>query len=83
MELDHQTELDDTLTHQVRFTTINHQVHISCVCRSKDALPPESRKGKAHFDPIGLSRNLDESRKLYNDPENHFAPFTDEDVAKW
>jgi hypothetical protein len=83
MRLDHQTELDDTLTHQVRFTLINHQVNVSCVCRSKENLPPQERRHKSAFDPIGISRNIDEGRLLYNDPKNHFAPFTEEDKAKW
>jgi hypothetical protein len=32
---------------------------------------------------MGTSKNIEESRELYNNPDNHFAPFTDEDKAKW
>lgn len=41
------------------------------------------KAGKLYADPIGPSKNIQESRRLYNDPANHWAPFTDADKAKW
>jgi hypothetical protein len=81
--LSHMTEADPDLTHQVRFIAGNPGIFVSCNCRRRAAETENFYDGSRSFDPMGLSRNLDESRKLYNDPKNHWAPFTDKDKAKW
>lgn len=80
MRLDHVTLQDDSLTHQVRFFTDHSRVFVSCNCRKK---PPKGPGGTISYGKMGESTNLDLSRRLYNDPANHNAPFTKEDEAKW
>lgn len=83
LRLSHMTLVDETLTHQVRFSSAyGSQVQVSCNCRK--TVGKHEKAGKLIYDPIGLSRNIDESRQLYNDPDNHWAPFDSEvDRAKW
>lgn len=81
MKLDHVTLQDDTLTHQVRFVTRGNTVCVSCNCRLTTG--DHSKAGKAFHEPITSVRDLDEARRLFNDPENHWAKFGDEDHAKW
>lgn len=69
---------DDTLVHQVRFTMSNNQVRISCNCRRY-----LTDQNYTTYEPIAPTSNIEESRRLYNDPVNHWAPFTDDDKAKW
>lgn len=81
MQPSHTTLRDETLTHQVILTTPNHTTVISCNCR---IVRTSHLKGsRPHYLPIGPTRSIEESRELYNDPENHFAPFTEADRAKW
>lgn len=81
LSLPFQTSADPTLLHQVIFTTRNHVVNISCNCRMTTGT--HEKAGKLFAKPIGPTRNMEESRRLYNNPANHWAPFTDEDKAKW
>lgn len=81
MTLDHYTERDDTLIHQVRFVTRVQKIYVSCICRSRTG--DHEKAGKLFQEPIGSTKNLAEARDLYNDPENHWAPFTNDDKAKW
>jgi hypothetical protein len=81
MQPSHLTPLDDTLVHQVRFSTRNHVVVISCICRATTG--QHEKSGKFYNEPIGRTANINESRRLYNDPKNHNAPFTQSDEAKW
>lgn len=79
MHLSHQTLIDPTLDHQVIFyhkgnTTL---VQVSCNC-----LAYQRQGGLAHH-PMGATDSLEESRELYNNPENHIKPFREEDKAKW
>lgn len=84
MEPAYMTPTTFDVTHQVRFTARNHKIMVGCICRirlegSTEYIVDGSRK--VHM--IGETKNLDESRALYNDPENHWLPFTEEDKAKW
>lgn len=81
LQLPYQTPLDDTLVHQVRFSSSHNVVQISCVCRNRTGR--HEKHGKLYADPIGPTKDIEESRRLYNDPANHWAPFADEDKAKW
>lgn len=83
VELPYFTPLDDTLIHQVRFITRKRAIHISCICRTRAPSSENSKDGTRSLDSIGPTKSLEESRKLYNDPDNHWAPFTEEDKAKW
>lgn len=81
--IDHLTFEDDTLTHQVRFRQVNTFTIITCVCRTRMGETEFFSDGSRSLSPIGPTRNIEESRELYNDPANHWAEFTDEDKAKW
>jgi hypothetical protein len=81
MQLDHVTLQDDTLTHQVRFSSGYGGQKVSCNCRATTG--EHSKSGKLYYDPMGVARDLIESRALYNDPDNHWAPFKEEDKATW
>lgn len=76
MRLDHYTLKDDSLTHQVRFLKIGNQydVVVSCNCL---------KNPDGSHDHMGTTKSIKESRRHYNNPDNHRAKFTDEDVAKW
>lgn len=85
ISLPHVTPLDDTLTHQVRFVTRGGptRIEIACICRTRTPTSEYGKDGTRSLDTIGVTHNIEESRKLYNDPDNHWAPFTEEDKAKW
>lgn len=78
MQLSHVTEADPTLNHQVVFVMVASTVWISCNCRAT-----VNHNATSTHDPIAPSHNLDESRRIYNDPSNHWESFTDEDRSKW
>lgn len=69
--------------HEVILRLIKGKVHVSCICRTKPPTTENGSDGSRSNVPIGPTRDLDESRTLYNDPDNHWAPFTEEDKAKW
>lgn len=77
LRLDHVTERDPSLTHQVVFGTTGSNVFVSCNCRR------EWRQTGWAYDPIGYSVRLSTSREMYNKPGNHWKPFGVEDRAKW
>lgn len=81
LRLDHTTPTDDSLIHQVRFHVVARVIKISCVCRRTTG--QHEKAGKLYYSHIGSTKNIKESRELYNNPENHWAPFTEEDFAKW
>lgn len=81
MQPDHFTEADPTKLHQVRFSSSHGRITVSCNCRMTTG--GHEKAGKLTASPMGRCRNLEESRELYNNPANHWAPFTDEDKAKW
>lgn len=81
LSLSHVTKQDPTLTHQVQLHLNNHVVYVSCNCRK--TVGEHAKAGKLYYDPIGPSKNIEESRRLYNDPINHWAPFSDDDKARW
>lgn len=83
MKPSHMTLVDPLTVHQVRFIASAGGILVSCNCRVRAPESNNSTDGSRSHDPIGLSRNLDESRRLYNDPANHWAPFTEKDKAKW
>lgn len=77
------TPIDSEAVHQVIFTHQNgsRNIGISCNCRRK---PGANFKANIGCYIMGESSNLEESRELYNNPANHFAPFDPEkDAAKW
>ena len=74
------TAIDDTLRHQVRFLIHNSDVHISCVCRK---VKSNRSAGPYSFASMGQTSDIEDSRRLYNDPSNHKDPFNEEDEAKW
>lgn len=78
MQPSHITLRDETLTHQVHFLNANSTVDVSCNCRTMIG-----SNGMTWYEPMGRSRTIEESRKLYNNPANHWAPFSREDEAKW
>ena len=75
------TFYDPELTHQVILFTPSGKTSIMVSCNCRRSKSPVN--GVTNFDPIGVSRDLNESRELYNDPENHKEPFTEADKAKW
>lgn len=72
---------DDELQHQVIFSTNRGKLQVSCNCRK--TVGRHEKAGKIFNSPMGVVRNLEESRELYNNPENHWAEFTEEYKAKW
>lgn len=82
-EPSHITLQNDELIHQVRFRTQNHVINITCICRTKPGETENFSDGSRSLSMIGPTRNIEESRELYNDPSNHWAEFTEEDRAKW
>lgn len=82
LRLSHITLRDPTLPHQVVFQNPSgsNDIVVSCNCRQKykTGVP-----GVVAYDPIGVANDIVEARILYNDPANHWTPFTEEYVAKW
>lgn len=74
LRLSKQTDADATLRHQVVFEkqSHNYNVTVTCNCRKR-----------AGIGTMGEAVGLERSRELYNDPERHVEPFTEEDVARW
>lgn len=68
---------DETLTHQVRLILVGNSTVVSCNCRR--APGKNDKAGKLNYDHIGKTHDFNETRKLYNNPENHWAPFGEED----
>lgn len=79
LEIDHLTYQDDNLVHQVRIFNpkVSTEIVVSCRCRTY------VEDGITKISPIAPTRDIQESRKLYDDPYNHWEPFTEEDKAKW
>lgn len=73
----HLAHRDPLLVHQVVLIERNHKIYVSCNCREKLNYTTYS------YDPIAETNSIEESRKLYNDPANHWVKFTQEDEAKW
>lgn len=63
---------DETLEHQVVLytLTVGMDVQVSCNCL---------RQENHRYISIGSTHSLDETRDLYNNPENHDKPFKDSD----
>lgn len=81
--LTYYTLIDPDLPHQVVMTYMTKtkdkgEIAVSCNCQSY-----YHKNGVSTHRPMGTSSNLDESRELYNRPENHYKPFTEKDKAKW
>lgn len=79
LRLPYQTLRDETLTHQVHFYIGGDYVYMSCNCRRK----PPSTTGQHSYSPITKNTDLAANRAAYNDPANHWKPFSQEDEAKW
>lgn len=67
----------DQPVHALKISLSKNQLMVSCECRAR--VGTHSKAGKITFDPIGPTKNHDESRELYNNPDNHWAPFGEED----
>lgn len=82
LHLDHFTLRDESLEHQVVIFSEpgNGHIHVSCNCLAKRGTAGPWSQG---HQSMGVVRNLEDSRALYNDPANHRKPFGPEDVAKW
>lgn len=76
LKLTHFTLSDPTLTHQVVIFFSGSHIFISCNCR-------KIKKNNISHHPIGPTSDLKESRELYNNPKNHWKPFSKEDEAVW
>jgi hypothetical protein len=61
--------------HKVTLTIRKGQTVVSCQCRPARGHSPVGQT----MDPIGTSKNFDETKELYNDPANHFQQFTEAD----
>jgi hypothetical protein len=69
--------------HEVRMGLVKGKIKVGCICRVKPSTTRNATDGSRLLDYMGQVHDLDESRKLYNNPENHYAPFTEGDKAKW
>lgn len=70
--------------HEVVFSLKKGKVHVSCACRTRPPTTENGKDGSRSHVSMGESKSLDESRELYNNPDNHWAPFDPEkDNAKW
>lgn len=80
MRLDHTTERDASLPHQVVIYGLagGHEIVVSCNCLAK-TWPNMATT----YEPMGIVTNLEESRALYNNPVMHRISFNREDVARW
>ena len=65
---------DPSLPHQVvlDFSRCTGLVLLTCNCRKR-----------ARARHVGSTKDLDQSRQMYNDPDNHMEPFGEEDKARW
>lgn len=69
-------ERDTTLLHQVVLSTAGFGIAVSCNCRV--TIGEHEKAGKLIYDHIGYSHNWQETCQLFNNPDNHWAPFGDE-----
>ena len=67
----------DTGNHSVILRSRKRTITVSCKCRTRTG--NHSKAGKPYAEPIGETRNWNETVALYNDPENHWAPFEEKD----
>lgn len=79
LQLSHATLRDESLPHQVVIFCNTGTIHVSCNCRKTGA----GYNDLQHYESMGVTESIEESRRLYNDPANHRVPFSEEDVAKW
>lgn len=64
--------------HSVILRNHKRSITVSCKCRMRTGT--HSKAGKLYAEPIDVTRNWNETVALYNDPENHWAPFTEADM---
>lgn len=74
LEIDHMTERDPLLAHQVILTRAENETAVSCNCLFNET---------HGYETMGTTMDIETSRLLYNNPDNHRLPFTEEDRAKW
>lgn len=76
------TDRDPTLEHQVVIQSHppGHHIKVSCNCRLKYNT---GKGGVVGYDPIGTVEDAEDTKRLYNDPANHWKPFSKEDELKW
>ena len=63
--------------HKLLLRVRKHKIYLSCACRETKG--KHSKAGVRLYSYIAETTNFDQTREYYNDPENHWAPFTDED----
>lgn len=71
---------DESLTHQAVISYYRDGTYVSCNCRA--TVGEHEKAGKIYYDHIGKTTNYQETRALYNNPENHWAPFSKEDELR-
>ena len=81
MRLKYMTLRDPDLPHQVVFFTPSGKtaIMVSCNCLVEN----RPQNNMPFYEAMGPTENLDQSRELYNNPDNHRKPFGDCDKAKW
>ena len=81
MRLSRVTVKDETLTHQLIISGgTNTAQNVSCNCLREPGR--HEKAGRLWHKPMGRSKNMSETRALYNNPENHNAPFSKEDELR-
>lgn len=73
------TWVDWSLPHQVILRNHGSYVSVSCNCRENQN--PFGMIGRPRSNIMGLSKNIDDTKAIYNDSSNHKnhpVPFTDE-----
>lgn len=71
---------DPNLPHQPIISFSGGSLTVSCNCRV--TVGQHEKAGKLIYSPIGSSKDYKETRWLYNDPDNHWAEFTEEDKIR-
>lgn len=75
---------DTSLPHQVILSASHGKITVSCNCRlervsaDQNPAPGVFIPGALAYKPIGITHNTDDTKRLYNDPKNHYTEFTKE-----
>jgi hypothetical protein len=73
-------EQNDELTHQVRISYSGAGISVSCNCRVTTGR--HEKAGKLIYDPIGYTTGYEDTKRLFNNSENHWEPFTEGDKIR-
>jgi hypothetical protein len=69
---------DRLVMHGLILRTRTHKIYVSCECRTKLGETKNFKDGSRSTVYIGETHDLNETKELYNDPENHWEPFDPE-----